>query len=88
MHAAHLVKMANAIGAFFASDAELDPARAHAGIADHLRRFWEPRMRRALLAWLDDHGGEGLTPLVRAAIVAHREPLTPAPATGAETGAR
>jgi formate dehydrogenase subunit delta len=66
----HLVKMANDIGAFFAADP--DPARAAAGIVDHLKRFWEPRMRKALLAWLDDHGGDGLRPAVRDALIAHR----------------
>ena len=77
MDGSKLVKMANAIGAFF--EADPDPARAVAGVADHLRRFWEPRMRRALYGWLDEHGGEGLRPLVREAITAHREKLAPPP---------
>jgi formate dehydrogenase subunit delta len=72
-----LVKMANQIGAFFETDPDL--TRAQAGIADHLRRFWEPRMRRELYSWLDQHHGEGLRPLVRQAITAHRERLMPAP---------
>ena len=73
MNPGKLVKMANDIGAFFAADP--DPARAAAGIADHLRRFWEPRMRAGLYAWLDDHAGEGLAPAVRAALVDHRANL-------------
>ncbi|MEZ4362643.1 MAG: formate dehydrogenase subunit delta [Kofleriaceae bacterium] len=74
-----LITMANQIGAFF--EAEPDPERAQAGVADHLRRFWDPRMRRELLAWLEAHGDEALRPLVRQAIAAHRERLRPAPAT-------
>jgi formate dehydrogenase subunit delta len=70
-----LIKMANEIGAFFATDEDL--ARAQAGVADHLRRFWDPRMRRELYGWLDDHGGEGLRPLVRDAITIHRQRLMP-----------
>lgn len=68
-----LVKMANQIGAFF--EADPDPARVEAGIVDHLRRFWDPRMRRELIGWLDDHDGAGLRPAVRAALVAQRAKL-------------
>ena len=70
----HLVHMANQIGAFF--QAEPDRALALDGIAGHLKRFWEPRMRTQLLAWLDDHSGEGLTELVAEAIRANRDKLT------------
>lgn len=59
-----LVMMANQIGTFFASQG---PDQAVAGTADHIRKFWEPRMRRAILAHLDA-GGEGLSPNVRAAL--------------------
>ena len=38
-----LVKMANQIAAFFA--AEPDRKAAVEGVAGHLKRFWEPRMR-------------------------------------------
>jgi formate dehydrogenase subunit delta len=69
----HLVHMANQIGAFF--QAEPDRAAALEGIAGHLRRFWDPRMRRQILAWLDEHGGEGLTEIVAEAIRANRDKL-------------
>lgn len=62
-----LVRMANRIAAFF--DAMPDRAEARAGVAQHLRRFWEPRMRRELLAHI--HGpaqGAGLAPLVLEAL--------------------
>ena len=45
------------------------------GIAGHIRRFWEPRMRRALQRWVDDHHGDGLSESVAAAIGAHRDKL-------------
>jgi formate dehydrogenase subunit delta len=70
-----LAKMANEIGAFFA--AEPERATALAGIAGHLKRFWEPRMRREILAHLDA-GGDGLTPVVVEALNAHRAMLQPA----------
>jgi formate dehydrogenase subunit delta len=61
----HLVKMANDIGAYFR--AEPDHAAAVAGIATHIRRFWEPRMRRRIHAHAAA-GGAGLDALVREAI--------------------
>lgn len=70
-----LVHMANRIGQFFAAMPEHDEAVE--GIATHLRKFWEPRMRRGLLAHLDA-GGEGVEPLVREAVERHRADLTPA----------
>jgi formate dehydrogenase subunit delta len=71
-----LVKMANEIGAFF--EAEPDRAAALEGVAGHIKRFWEPRMRRELLQWVDERNGEGLKELVLAAIQSNRERLTPA----------
>jgi formate dehydrogenase subunit delta len=59
-----LIYMANQIGAFFKSQGH---DRAVPGIAEHIKKFWDPRMRSAILAHLDG-GGEGLDPEVRAAI--------------------
>ncbi len=59
-----LVHMANQIGRFFVSQGE---ETAVPLIADHLVKFWDPRMRRAILAHLAD-GGSGLDPLVRRAV--------------------
>ena len=70
-----LVKMANEIGAFFA--AEPEPKVALEGIAGHIKKFWEPRMRRELLAALDA-GGDGMSATVRDALLAHRQLLQPA----------
>ena len=67
-----LVMMANHIAKNLAIQGE---ARAIAAIADHIARFWDPRMRRELLRWQDEHAGEGLKDSVRDAIAAHRDRL-------------
>ncbi|MFI5410343.1 formate dehydrogenase subunit delta [Kaistia sp. UC242_56] len=64
-----LVHMANQIGKFFASQGA---EQAPAAIADHLRKFWDPRMRAGILAHLDS-GGADLDPLVRQAVERLRE---------------
>lgn len=69
----NLVKMANRIGDFF--EAMPDPAEAREGIADHLARFWERRMREAIVAHVDAKGGAGLKPIVIEAILRRRERL-------------
>jgi formate dehydrogenase subunit delta len=72
----NLVHMANQIGQFY----EALPNRQEGleGIAGHLRKFWDPRMRRELLAYIDEKGGDGLRPMVREAIELKRRELTPA----------
>ena len=59
-----LVYMANQIGKFFKSQSE---DAAVKGTAEHIKKFWDPRMRNAIFAHLDA-GGEGLDPYVRKAI--------------------
>jgi formate dehydrogenase subunit delta len=59
-----LVYMANQIGKFFATQGD---DQAVAGTADHIRKFWDPRMRAAILVHLD-MGGRGLDPAVRQAV--------------------
>lgn len=59
-----LVTMANQIGKFFATQ---PGDKAAEGVADHIRSFWDPRMRQAIFAHLDA-GGEGLDPVVRTAL--------------------
>jgi formate dehydrogenase subunit delta len=61
-----LIVMANDIGRYFAT--EPDREEAVAGIAGHLKRFWEPRMRTAILAHLREHDGAGLDELARAGV--------------------
>ncbi|MGA8170999.1 MAG: formate dehydrogenase subunit delta [Methylocystis sp.] len=60
----HLVKMANQIGDFFSSQKTPDNA---AGVADHINKFWDPRMRAGIVDHVA-HGGEGLKPIVIEAI--------------------
>jgi formate dehydrogenase subunit delta len=59
-----LVYMANQIGKFFASQGQ---DMAVAGTADHIKKFWDPRMRAAIFAHLKA-GGAGLDPDVRMAL--------------------
>ena len=65
-----LVYMANQIGKFFVTE---DRPTAVAAIADHLEKFWDPRMRAEIIAHLAA-GGEGLDPAVREAVVSLRPP--------------
>jgi formate dehydrogenase subunit delta len=69
----NLIRMANQIGDFFAAMPEQEEALQ--GIAGHLQKFWEPRMRRQLLGYLDTENGKGLDPIVVSAIRAHRGSL-------------
>jgi formate dehydrogenase subunit delta len=59
-----LVYMANQIGKFFQNQGH---DKAVPGIAEHIKKFWDPRMRRMIFAHLDA-GGAGLDPFVRDAI--------------------
>ena len=63
-----LIYMANQIGKFFQSQGR---DKAVPGIADHIRKFWDPRMRSAIMAYLDT-GGAGLDPEVRDALATLR----------------
>jgi formate dehydrogenase subunit delta len=62
MNVERLVTMANDISHYFA--AEPDQAAGAAGVADHLKKFWEPGMRKRIVAHLAA-GGEGLDPLAK-----------------------
>jgi len=70
MNAEHLVGMANRIAAFFAAMPE--HTEALDGVATHLKKFWEPRMRSQLLQLAGGSHGEDLHPLVREVIDAGR----------------
>lgn len=72
MHVDSLVRMANQIGTFF--EAMPDRPEALEGIAQHLKKFWEPRMRRELLAHIDS-GASDLSAMVAEAIRLHRDVL-------------
>jgi formate dehydrogenase subunit delta len=63
-HDGRLVYMANQIGKFFQSQGH---DNAVSGVADHIKKFWDPRMLAGIYAHLDA-GGAGLDPNVREAI--------------------
>lgn len=65
-----LVYMANQIAAFFLTQARDEAAR---NVAEHINSFWEPRMRRQLLA-IADGPDSGLDPLVAEAVAFIRRP--------------
>ncbi|AXK81093.1 formate dehydrogenase [Pseudolabrys taiwanensis] len=67
-----LVYMANQIGKFFVSQGEKEAVE---GVATHIRKFWEPRMRNKIFAHVDA-GGAGLDPLVRKALDTLRQPAS------------
>ena len=64
MESENMVHMANQIALFFASYPRED---AIGGVADHLRKFWEPRMRKQIIAYVAQ-GGAGLHELALEAV--------------------
>jgi formate dehydrogenase subunit delta len=73
MSAEHLVQMANDIANFFASEPRHEDAVA--GVANHIDKFWDPRMRRQIEKHLAE-GGDGLEPLAREAVARLAIPAT------------
>ncbi len=65
MHIEILVRMANDISAFFQAEPKHEVA-VHA-VADHLRKFWDPRMRKQIIAHYRS-GGAGMGELAREAV--------------------
>jgi formate dehydrogenase subunit delta len=73
-----LIKMANEISYFFDGEAGKDAPQA---VATHLRRYWEPRMRKDILTHYDLNAGEGLDEVALKAVAllaAERPAQTPA----------
>src|SRR5438046_10697564 len=75
-----LIKMTNEIGEFFAGTAEA-PEAARA-VANHLKRYWEPRMRAQMLAYYEQRQGASLSDLARSDVA-----LLAAGASGPAAGA-
>jgi len=71
MDVARLVAMANDIANFF--DAEPDKKVAVEGVRFHISRFWEARMRRAIIAHVAE-GGAGLNATARDAVALLKAP--------------
>jgi formate dehydrogenase subunit delta len=70
MTASPQVRLANDIAAQFH---HLPPDRAAAAVAEHITAFWDPRMRRALRALVEQSTGSGPGP-------------RPGPGTGEDPG--
>ena len=72
----NLVHMANQIGEFFSAYPDRDEALE--GVANHIRKFWEPRMRLKLFEGIDAGQTGELTELVAQSLALHRNSLEPA----------
>ncbi|WP_313196267.1 formate dehydrogenase subunit delta [Shinella zoogloeoides] len=78
-----IIRMANQIATFFHSQpADERPG----GVATHINKFWEPRMRRQLFDLVDNHGGEGLDDLVLEAVPLIHRPVPQADAPAGLAG--
>ena len=64
-----LIKMVNEIAAFFAG--ESGPQQAPQEVATHLKKFWEVRMRREIVAHYHK-GSAGLSEVAREASLCSR----------------
>jgi formate dehydrogenase subunit delta len=60
-----LVRMANQIAGFFSHEGS---ERGAASVADHLQKFWDPRMRAQIAAAVDEGRAEGLDPIALSAV--------------------
>ena len=71
----NLVHMANQIGTFFSAYPDRDEALE--GIATHIQKFWEPRMRQMILSQLAAEQTPDMLPLVRESLTLHAARLRP-----------
>ena len=83
-----LIKMTNEIGEFFAGVDHENPQAAARDVANHLRRYWAPRMRAQMLKYYEERQGAGLTELAKNAVgllyAASKAPPAAAPAAPAK----
>jgi formate dehydrogenase subunit delta len=83
-----LIKMANEIGEFFSGADVNDQQAAARDVANHIRRYWEPRMRTQMLKYYEERQGAGLTELAKNAVgllhAASKAPPATAPASPAK----
>lgn len=75
-----LIRLANRIGDFF--EALPDRAEGVEGVTDHIQKFWEPRMRIAMLGFLEESpdgktDNAALNPITLAALTENKQRLTP-----------
>ena len=67
MNIERLATMVNDIANYF--HAEPDHRVAVEGISGHLKKFWEPRMRRQIIAYVNSDDSSGLNPLAREGVL-------------------
>lgn len=79
-----LVYMANQIATFFKSKPH---DQGVTGVAEHINKFWEPRMRRQFFEMVDA-GGAGFDPMVLEAVAQIRRPAPPEPVQAAAAEGR
>lgn len=80
MNSKSLIPMINRIGTFFESQPNREESLE--GIANHIRLFWDPRMRLSLFNYLDLHpdgkSDEGeLSAIVLESMTRYRDTLDP-----------
>lgn len=80
MNVKNLITMLNQIGSFFISQPNQEQATRD--LADHVRLYWEPRMRMSIFDYLAQHpdgkSSEGeLMPIVLTALITYQEKLQP-----------
>lgn len=80
MHIDLLISMANQIGDFFAG---ANPETAARDVANHLKRYWEPRMRAQIITYYEQRHGAGLSDVALGAVAQLKAENPPAPATPA-----
>lgn len=80
MNVKNLITMLNQIGSFFISQPNQE--KATHDLAEHVRLYWEPRMRSSIFDYLvqypDGKSSEGeLMPIVLSALTKYQEQLEP-----------
>lgn len=73
MNTERLIQMANSVGEFYAAWPDVEEARRD--LAAHIRRYWEPRMRRGIHEHLQNAQGEGLSEIVLQSLRQYRSEL-------------
>jgi formate dehydrogenase subunit delta len=80
MHIDLLISMANQIGDFFSG---ASPESASRDVANHLKRYWEPRMRAQIISYYEQRHGAGLSDVALSAVAQLKSERPPAAATPA-----
>ncbi len=84
MHIDLLISMANQIGDFFSG---ASPESATRDVANHLKRYWEPRMRAQIISYYEQRHGAGLSDVALGAVAQLKAEAAPAAATPAPSAA-